>query len=223
MKSNVIPSGPVSSTEGSVVYVPGVSMDTDRISPARFMKIPKYSDLAFASFHDERADMKKNGLVHPFDDPRNSDASILLVDTNFGCGSSRETAVQCLLYWGIRAVVGCSKPGSPAFADIFSGNAVANGIICAELEEKDHAQILAMMGENPAGSSIKIDLAEKTLSLTSVGGNAVFPFNIREDRRMALLNDRWDPMKVMMEAGKDAVLATANRLPHFNPEVLSTV
>src|SRR5581483_10140611 len=98
----------------------GDDIDTDRIMPARFLVSVSFEGLEKHVFEDDRRTLAS----HPFNDPRYSGASILVVNGNFGCGSSREHAPQGLLRFGIRAIVGES------FSEIFQGNAVMLGMPC---------------------------------------------------------------------------------------------
>jgi len=80
----------------------GNDLDTDRIMPARFLRAVTFEGLERHVFEDDRAADPK----HAFNDPRFTGASILVVNRNFGCGSSREHAPQGLARFGIKAIVG---------------------------------------------------------------------------------------------------------------------
>ena len=83
------PSGPIQTIEGTAMVLAGEDIDTDRIIPARFLKCVSFDALADQVFADDRNEL--NGQ-HPFDQPQFRGASILVVNGNFGCGSSREHA-----------------------------------------------------------------------------------------------------------------------------------
>ena len=137
---------------GRGIPVRGNDIDTDRIIPARYLRSITFEGLGAYAFEDDR-----KSSAHPFDDPRFPGASILIVNANFGCGSSREHAPQALMRWGIQGVVGES------FAEIFLGNATAMGVPCVTLKRADIQALMDAVEQHPS-QEITIDLADKTLS-----------------------------------------------------------
>ncbi|MDC3147281.1 isopropylmalate isomerase, partial [Prochlorococcus sp. AH-716-I09] len=102
MKSKFSPPiGKISQISGKCISLIGNDIDTDRIIPARFLKCINFDSLGKSVFEDDRKTLKGS---HPFDLKDNQDSSILIVNSNFGCGSSREHAPQALMRWGIRAI-----------------------------------------------------------------------------------------------------------------------
>src|SRR6185295_17598355 len=111
-------------------------IDTDQIIPARFLRKPRgeglasylFRDLRFAPDNSEQPDFVLNH-------PAWRAARILVANSNFGCGSSREYAVNALMDFGFRAVV------APSFGDIFRNNALTNGLLAITLPEDDVAAL----------------------------------------------------------------------------------
>jgi 3-isopropylmalate/(R)-2-methylmalate dehydratase small subunit len=194
------PSGPITAVSGTTVVVRGDDIDTDRIIPARFLKCVTFDALGPAAFADDRAEL---GGEHPFDRQEHQGAAILLVNRNFGCGSSREHAPQALMRWGIRAVVGES------FAEIFHGNCLALGIPCLVA---DHEAMLAIQ-EAAAGAAaerFELDVAAARLS----GAGRSWDLQLAAGPRQMLASGQWDATGQLV--GNDAALvATAARLPYL--------
>ena len=137
---STFPNGAVQNVSGTALIIQGEDIDTDRIIPARFLKCVSFDALGDQVFADDRLELAGE---HPFDQGRFEGASILIVNGNFGCGSSREHAPQALMRWGIRAVVGVS------FAEIFFGNCLALGIPCASASPDQILAIQAAVNGDP--------------------------------------------------------------------------
>jgi 3-isopropylmalate/(R)-2-methylmalate dehydratase small subunit len=138
----------VKTITGRGIPLVGNDIDTDRIIPARFLRSITFDGLGAAVFTDDR--QQANGQ-HPFDQPQYQGAEILVVNGNFGCGSSREHAPQAIAKWGIRAIVGES------FAEIFFGNCVAMGIPCVTADAATTQQLQARLTNDPQ-ATLTVDL-----------------------------------------------------------------
>ncbi len=199
-----MPAARIAKVTGSAVAVSGDDIDTDRIMPARFLRALTFGGLGDHVFQDDRAAWARRGLVHPFDDPRFAAASILLVNRNFGCGSSREHAPQGLLRRGIRALVGES------FSEIFFSNAAMLGMPCVTAER---ASIAALVGivERAPGVTVTIDLCELTVRAASVSS----PVHLADAVRQAFLDGTWDATGLLLEEFGQ-VRQVAERLPYIS-------
>ena len=203
--STPFPAGPIGSVGGTTVVVRGDDIDTDRIIPARFLKCVTFDALGPAAFADDRAELAGSAAgPHPFDRPEHQGASILLVNRNFGCGSSREHAPQALMRWGIRAVVGES------FAEIFYGNCLALGIPCLVADHDTMLAIQAAAEANPA-APFAVDVAEARLS----SGDHSWQLDLAAGPRQMLATGQWDATGQLL-ANDAALQATAARLPYLS-------
>jgi len=122
---------PLQILTATAVYLPGANMDTDQIIPGRFLKKDRAKGYGQYLFFDARFDEQE---VATRDHPLNASEKpkVLLVDENFGCGSSREGAVYALADYGIRVVIGTS------FGDIFYNNCFKNGVLAIRLPIAAH-------------------------------------------------------------------------------------
>lgn len=204
MAASPLPQGPILRVSGTTVVVRGDDIDTDRIIPARFLKCVTFDALGPAAFADDRAELAHAASgPHPFDRPEHQGASILLVNRNFGCGSSREHAPQSLMRWGIRAIVGES------FAEIFHGNCLALGLPCAVA---DHATMLAIQAAAAARPQALFSLDVATASLS--GGDGAWSLRLAPGPRQMLLSGQWDATGQLL-AQADALTAVLQRLPYL--------
>lgn len=201
MTSPAFPTGPIVSVSGSGIAVRGDDIDTDRIIPARFLKCVTFAELGPAAFADDRAEQAG---AHPLDRPESAGATILVVNRNFGCGSSREHAPQALMRWGLRAVIGES------FAEIFFGNCLALGIPCLSV---DHAHALAIQSAIEADPAQALTLDLEALQLTGAGAQC-WPLNLAAGPRQMLITGQWDATGQLLANGT-ALAATAARLPYL--------
>lgn len=195
------PNGAIPQVNGTALVVKGEDIDTDRIIPARFLKCVSFDALGDQVFADDRKELKGS---HPFDQARFQGASILVVNGNFGCGSSREHAPQALMRWGIRAVVGVS------FAEIFYGNCLALGIPCATSTPD---QIEAIQGAVEADPAAVWCLDLSSPELQSPAGQ--WPVTIEPGPLDMLRSGRWDATSQLLDHS-DKVQGLIDSLPYLN-------
>jgi len=159
----------------------GHDIDTDRIMPARFLVAVSFAGLEQHLFEDDR----KANPAHPFNDPRYRAASILVVNTNFGCGSSREHAPQGLVRAGYRAVIGES------FSEIFQGNAAMLGMPCFAAGHDDIARLQALIEQTP-DVAIAADVATGAVTADALRLTATLPAALRD----GFLSGQWNPTAI---------------------------
>ncbi len=198
---SAFPTGPVQKISGTALFIQGEDIDTDRIIPARFLKCVSFDALGDQVFADDRLELAGE---HPFDQERFQGASILIVNGNFGCGSSREHAPQALMRWGIRAVVGVS------FAEIFFGNCLALGIPCASASPD---QILAIQDAVNGDPTRHWGLDLEGMMLAS--GQERWGVTMDSGPREMLRSGRWDATSQLLD-NSSKVESLMNRIPYLN-------
>lgn len=197
---------PITTVEGRAIALQGHDIDTDRIIPARFLKTISFSGLGDHVFADDRAAAAGH---HPFDCPEHQGARILVVNRNFGCGSSREHAPQALRRWGIAAVIGES------FAEIFASNCLALGIPCLRGETEVIEQIQQVVQEQPQ-AHFCLRLEASTLQ----GLDHQWPLTIESGPQTMLLNGCWDATGLLLSHEQE-LRQTASQLPYLNDFALA--
>jgi len=196
------PAETVERVSGTGVPVRGNDIDTDQIIPARFMKVVTFDGLGEFAFFDVRFDDDDNPKEHPFNEEDFQGASVLAVNANFGCGSSREHAPQALMRWGIDAVVGES------FAEIFAGNCLALGIPTVTASQADIEALQDYIDEHP-DAEIEVDVANEEVRY----GDTTIDAEVDDAQRRALVDGVWDTT-ALMGANADTVRETAESLPY---------
>jgi 3-isopropylmalate/(R)-2-methylmalate dehydratase small subunit len=189
---------------GTAVPIRGNDIDTDRIIPARYLKEVTFARMGEYPFFDERFDGSGRKKDHPFNDLEYQGASILFVNKNFGCGSSREHAPQALYRFGIQAIVGES------FAAIFAGNCTMMGLPAVVVDTAQIEQLMKSVEENPR-TEYSVDLESKTLSF----GNQKIAIDLPETYRTALTTGSWDST-ALLRANLEQVKKTAAKLPYMS-------
>jgi 3-isopropylmalate/(R)-2-methylmalate dehydratase small subunit len=191
--------------EGTALPMRGDDIDTDRIMPARYLRAVTFEGLERHLFEDERAGSAAGdrvGTVHPFDHPAYRGASILLVNRNFGSGSSREHAPQALQRAGLRAIVGES------FAEIFFGNSLMIGLPCVTASPDEVRELMERVEERPA-ARVRVDLEARTCELDGFRCAIALPGHARD----ALVGGTWDTTGLLLERYEE-VDRIAARLPY---------
>ena len=189
----------ISHLKGRALPLRGHDIDTDRIMPARFLVAVSFEGLEQHLFEDDR----KADPAHPFNDPRYAGATILVVNANFGCGSSREHAPQGLARAGYRALVGES------FSEIFQGNAAMLGMPCFVASHADIERLQTLVEAAPQ-TSISADVASGAITAGTLAFSATLPPALRD----AFLSGQWNPTAMLLE-NFDEVRAVAARLPYI--------
>lgn len=194
-------SSEIKQVTGRGVPIVGNDIDTDRIIPARFLRCVTFDGLGEQVFADDRNQAQGQ---HPFDQAPYQGANILVVNDNFGCGSSREHAPQAIAKWGIQAIIGES------FADIFFGNCIAIGVPCLSAESATVKQLQQDLLAD-ANLQVQIDL---TTSQVSWNGHSA-PISLNEGARTMFTTGTWDACGQLI-AQAEQIQATRSRLPYMS-------
>jgi 3-isopropylmalate/(R)-2-methylmalate dehydratase small subunit len=188
----------IAEIRGTAFPVRGDDIDTDRIIPARFLKSISFDGLEDHLFEDDREQLES----HAASNPAYRSARVMLVNANFGCGSSREHAPQAIRRRGVRAVVGQS------FSEIFFGNSVVLGMPCPTASAETLQALMTAVERDPA-TEIVVDL--RTLKLTANG--QTYELSLPPAAREAFLDGSWDATGLLLENYAE-VEAVAARLPY---------
>jgi 3-isopropylmalate/(R)-2-methylmalate dehydratase small subunit len=192
---------------GRGIPLTGNDIDTDRIIPARFLRCVTFDGLGAQVFADDRAQMAGQ---HPFDQPQYQGAEILVVNANFGCGSSREHAPQAIAKWGVKAIVGES------FAEIFLGNCLAMGVPCVTADAATVKTLQERLMANPQ-TPMTVDLEAMRVTC----GDFVASIAMGEGSRSMLVTGTWDACGQLV-AQAEKVRATAQSLPYVQWGVIAS-
>jgi 3-isopropylmalate/(R)-2-methylmalate dehydratase small subunit len=197
----------------------GNDIDTDRIIPARFLKSVSFEGLEAHLFEDDIIQAKAQNTGHALTDPRFAGAGILIVNRNFGCGSSREHAPQAIRRKGFQAVVGES------FSEIFFGNSVALGMPCVNGAPADIARLQDLVEQAP-DVVVSIDLEALQLQCgpsagsgpsraASRGGDWRMAITMPPAARESFVDGSWDATGLLLDR-YEQVDETMTRLPYLN-------
>jgi len=188
----------ITSVTGRGLPVRGDDLDTDRIMPARYLRAVTFEGLEQHLFEDDR----RADPSHSFNDARYAGATVLVVNRNFGCGSSREHAPQGLARFGIAAIVGES------FSEIFLGNSAVLGIPCFSA---DHASIDALQSLVERAPETLIEARVDTGAITA--GSVRIAATIPPGLRDAFVSGQWNPTAMLLDRF-DEVRVVADALPY---------
>ena len=189
----------ITSISGTGIPVRGNDIDTDRIIPARFLKAITFDGLGEHVFEDDRIAISG----HPFSNPAYAGARLLLVNENFGSGSSREHAPQALKRWGIAACVGES------FSEIFKGNALAIGLVCVTTSHEIIDRLMELVETVPT-SRLALSLNHRSIDV----GDSTVSVDVEAPVRDAFLSGTWDATGLLLD-DFDVVRGVASRVPYI--------
>jgi len=194
----------VEHVSGTGIPVRGNDIDTDQIIPARYLKAITFDGLGEFAFYDLRFDDDGEPKDHPFNEDQYRDAKVMVVNANFGCGSSREHAPQALMRWGIDAIVGES------FAEIFAGNCLALGVPTVTADQETIHELQDYVETYP-DAEIEVDVVEETIHYD----DRTVEVTVDDAQRRALVDGIWDTT-ALMKSNRNAIAETAASLPYVD-------
>jgi len=171
---------PFTTLTGLVVPLDRTNVNTDEITPARYLKTIRrtgFGNVLFANWRYLDVNGQRTNPDFVLNQPRYQGASILLTGENFGSGSSREHAPWSIREYGFRCII------APSFADIFYNNCFNNGILPATLDEAIVRELFTEV-EATEGYTLGVDLAAQTVTTPD---QRVLHFEIDAFRKNALL------------------------------------
>ena len=151
------------------------NVDTDQIIPAVYLKRVTrtgFDDGLFAAWRNDPSFVLNHA---PYDA-----GTVLVAGADFGGGSSREHAVWALQDYGFKVVI------APRFGDIFRGNSGKAGLLTAQVDDKVVQRLWDLLEGEP-GTTISVDLTERTLRAGDGPGAVEDSFDIDDYTRWRLL------------------------------------
>lgn len=201
-----MPIEPIATISGQGVAILGDDIDTDRIIPARYLRCVTFDGLGEHLMADDRAATREEN-PHPLDTDAGKNASIMVVDHNFGCGSSREHAPQALQKWGFRVLIGGS------FAGIFHNNSTQIGLVCVVLNDVLRRRLVEILTKQ-SQSPIRLDIHQQSIHVGPPDAPELSaPIDIPAAHRSAFLAGTWDPLSTLLQH-QDKIAACAQSLPY---------
>lgn len=198
-KGDVMNSKKIEHLDGKIFHVSGSDIDTDIIIPARFLKCVTFENLGDYVFNDVRYSSDGEEIKHPFND-KNKENNILLVDSNFGCGSSREHAPRAIKYSGVNFIIGIS------FAEIFYSNSISIGVPCVTVSEPDHFKIKSTL-EKVKDLELVVDVRNQKLNFGGFSIGFEIPLGIKK----SLLDGTYDPLEKLL-GNSEKILSVSKSL-----------
>ncbi|MCX8084919.1 MAG: 3-isopropylmalate dehydratase small subunit [Calditerrivibrio sp.] len=180
--------GPIKEVKGRIIPILGDDIDTDRIIPARYLKCVTFDGIGEFAFYDERFNPDGTPKNHPMNDPKYKGAKIILSGNNFGCGSSREHAPQSIKRAGYDAII------AESFAEIFFGNSLTLGIVCATLPKDQIREVAEIIVRAPDLEAV-LDIEAKQLTV----GDKIYKIEIKDSARKALLDGTYDSLGELLK------------------------
>ena len=194
----------ISFVSGPGIPLKGNDLDTDRIIPARYLKCVTFEKLGEYLFYDVRFNENGSKKEHTLNEKKYEGATIMIVNRNFGCGSSREHAPQSLLRYGIKALIGES------FAEIFSDNCTALGLPLVTAKKEDIENLMNFVEDDPV-CEIKIDLEKLEVTYGDFSILVQQPAQMRK----ALIEGSWNSTGELLSSLKEIHLVKS-KLPYLN-------
>jgi len=193
----------VGEIRGTALPVRGDDIDTDRIIPARFLKAISFEGLEAHLFEDDRRELDAaRPDSHPVSNPIYAGAALMIVNANFGCGSSREHAPQGIVRAGYKAIIGES------FSEIFLGNSAVLGLPCLTADHETIDRLQTLIEKTP-----EVDIAVDVATGKVTAGPLSFTASIPTPLRDAFVQGKWDPTAMLVDKFDD-VRGVAKRLPY---------
>jgi 3-isopropylmalate/(R)-2-methylmalate dehydratase small subunit len=146
---------PFTVVTGPAVPLMRANVDTDVI--IRIERLTSLGKDALGPYAFEALRYRADAAENPdcvLNRPGYRNAPLLLADTNFGCGSSREGAVWALQAIGVRCVI------APSFGDIFFSNCFQNGVLPIRLAADAVRTLAAQAAE---GAVFTVDLERQRI------------------------------------------------------------
>lgn len=191
---------PITAVSGRAIPLRGDDLDTDRIMPARFLIAVTFEGLERHVLEDDR----KSNPSHSFNNAAYNGGSVLVVNSNFGCGSSREHAPQGLVRYGIKAIIGES------YSEIFLGNSSVLGLPCLTADKASIEALQTLIEQAPdTVVDVRVDTGVITAGSLTIQGH--MPAGMRD----AFVTDKWNPTSMLL-AHFDQVKGVAASLPYVS-------